>query len=342
MTTMPTIPPTRANGPLNSPENAVPSNEAATSQEPVDLERLFSHSTLPALPQSASRLLKLAEDPDVSPAAFAGPIEADAALAAQVLRYLNSSYFGIRRTVTSVKQGITLVGIRTIKNFVLWTAAYKMVPDPKNPVFSLERFRRDALRRGVFARTVTPLLGKGCSELAFTAALLQDIAVPFLARELRDRYAPLLEQRLNGRAQLSELERTTIGWTHGEAAGRLFQRWNLPAELAHPVLTHSDAESVLADAESPVESRAVALSSLLPAECDAVWNERPRLEACLNGLPSFSPLEELLEQVDQSYAELAESLCVSPAARTLVGWNEAEEAVDKPEKNQHNGLHGSL
>ena len=48
-------------------------------------------------------------------AEFIAPIESDLGLVGQVLRFVNSSYFGFSREVASVKQAVTLVGMRTIK-----------------------------------------------------------------------------------------------------------------------------------------------------------------------------------------------------------------------------------
>ena len=89
------------------------------------LKDLLAGAQLPALPQSAIRLLELSQDPNKSPSEFATPIEADPGLAGQVLRFVNSSYFGFAREISSVKLAIQLVGIRTVKNFALkfgWVA----------------------------------------------------------------------------------------------------------------------------------------------------------------------------------------------------------------------------
>ena len=68
----------------------------AGSRPPLDLRKVLFASQLPALPQSAIHLLRLSQDPANGPAEFAVPIEADAGLAAQLLRFVNSSYFGFR------------------------------------------------------------------------------------------------------------------------------------------------------------------------------------------------------------------------------------------------------
>jgi len=82
------------------------------------------------LPQSAIRLLELSQNPDNGPPEYAKPIEADPGLTSQVLRFVNSSYFGFAREISSVKLAIALVGVRTIKNFSLWSAVFSLMPSP--------------------------------------------------------------------------------------------------------------------------------------------------------------------------------------------------------------------
>ena len=50
---------------------------SATPNNPIDLEKILAGAQLPALPQSAIRLLELSKDPNNGPAEFAQPIETD-------------------------------------------------------------------------------------------------------------------------------------------------------------------------------------------------------------------------------------------------------------------------
>src|SRR3972149_4815257 len=97
----------------------------------LDLKKILSVSQLPALPQSAVRLLELSRDSENGPIEFSVPIEADPGLTGQVLRFVNSSYFGFSREISSVKMALTLVGVRTVKNFALWSAVFSLTPNPK-------------------------------------------------------------------------------------------------------------------------------------------------------------------------------------------------------------------
>ena len=96
--------------------------EEILSSEPESLEDVFHSEVLPALPHSAITLLQMSQSPDSGPAEFSKPIEADPGLMGQVLKFVNSSYFGFPNEISNVKQAITLVGVRTIKNFTLWSA----------------------------------------------------------------------------------------------------------------------------------------------------------------------------------------------------------------------------
>ena len=151
----------------------------------LDLKQILSGAQLPALPQSAIRLLELSQDPSNGPAEFAVPIESDPGLTGQVLRFVNSSYFGFSREISSVKLAITLVGIRTIKNFALWSAVFSLMPNPKCGPFDLKSLWQDSLRRALFARAVAKILGMKEAEEPFAAALLQDMAVPILAHAMQ-------------------------------------------------------------------------------------------------------------------------------------------------------------
>ena len=124
-----------------------------------DLNQILAGAQLPALPQSAIRILELSQNPKNGPAEFAIPIEADPGLAGQVLKFVNSSYFGFAREISSVKLAITMVGIRTIKNFTLWSAVFSLMPNPKCGPFDLRTLWQDSLRRALFARAFARLLG---------------------------------------------------------------------------------------------------------------------------------------------------------------------------------------
>lgn len=297
----------------------------------VDLKKILSVEQLPAMPQSAIRLLELSQDPDAGPREFAIPIESDPGLTVQVLRFVNSSYFGFRNEISNVKQAITLVGVRTVKNFTLWSAVFSLIPNPKCGCFDLKCLWQDSLRRALFARRMAKLLGLKEAEETFAAALLQDMAVPLLAKEVPDAYSALFGARTcsNSRLRLSMLEQHVFGWTHAEAAGMMARRWNLPEAFALLIEDHLAVDQWVARAASEPGKLAVSMSALLPTTGDENWPECGVFEdyyqkVCPAGGPT---VPEMFALVDREYAEFAPVLKLAVPGRSLVETYEALTAV---------------
>jgi HD-like signal output (HDOD) protein len=274
--------------------------------------------------------LELSQDPTNGPAEFAVPIESDPGLAGQVLRFVNSSYFGFSREISSVKLAITLVGIRTIKNFALWSAVFSLMPNPQCGPFALKSLWQDSLRRALFARALAKLLGLREAEETFSAALLQDMAIPMLAKEAPEAYIALLHGRKDGSVRLSDLEMRHFGWTHAEAGGLMARNWNLPDGFAVLIENHLDVERWAGEPHTEAGNLSVAMSGLLPAVGDPVWKDCARFEELYGRItPVGSPsVTEILEQVDNEYGDFAPVLKLAAAPRSLTcAFQEATQAT---------------
>lgn len=293
----------------------------------LDIKRMIAGGQLPALPQSAISLLQLSKDPDCGPAEFARPIEIDPGLTSQVLRFVNSSYFGFPREISNVKSAITLVGMRTIKNFALWSAVFSLMPNPKCGPFDLRCLWQDSLRRALFARKLAKQLGSKEVEEPFAAALLQDMAVPLLAKELPQEYLELLTTREGGQCRLSSLEKERFGCSHGDVAAEMARQWNLPEAMAKLIEHHTDIDDLVANAASKPGEVAVALSALLPANHDNQWLECQSFTDIYSRLPmkEHRSLESVLGEIDVEFADFAPVLKISTPKKSLVdSWSESE------------------
>lgn len=288
----------------------------------IDLEKTLGTENLPAMPQIAVALLNLSRDQNAGPTEYAETIEVDPGLTVQVLRYVNSSYFGFRSEIVSTRQAITLVGIRAIKNFVLYNAVYNVMPNPKRGGFDLRLLWQDSLRRALFARSISQAMGMKDVESSFAGALLQDMAVPFLVDKLPKAYEVLLEtRRKEGRQiRLSILEEHAFGWNHAEAAGVMSKQWELPKDFISLVTAHTAIDKWSAQADSEPERFSVALSALLPA-CDSnTWPEYRQFETHYErNRPRSAPsISDLLDSVDQQFTSFAPILRMNMPKESLI------------------------
>jgi HD-like signal output (HDOD) protein len=302
----------------------------------IDFKKILSKAQLPGLPQSAIRIMELSQDPNKGPADIAVPVEVDPGLTGQVLRFVNSSYFGFARKISSVKMAVILLGIRTIQSFTLWSAVYDMMTNPKFGLFYLKSLWQDSLRRALFARRLAKAFEMEDVEEVFAASLLQDIAVPILAKEMPQEYLKLLEARNQGHVRLSTLEYQAFGWSHAQAASMMARNWKLPDDFSSLIEDHIEIKKYADQTKIAPDKAAVAMSALLPSIADPVWTECRQFASYYEKImPGKSPtILESLGQIDMEYEQIAPVIKLEIPAKSLVeSYNEATESdqLNQPE-----------
>jgi len=75
---------------------------------------MASVTELPTLPAIATRVSAVARDPDSTVRDMAAVISQDQALTANLLRVVNSAYFGFIRRISSVFEAINLLGYNEV------------------------------------------------------------------------------------------------------------------------------------------------------------------------------------------------------------------------------------
>ncbi|MDR2756693.1 MAG: HDOD domain-containing protein [Planctomycetaceae bacterium] len=289
-----------------------------------ELSKILMIEQLPAMPHSALSVLQLDNDvAKVNINDLVRPIEADIGLATQVLKFLNSSYFGFQSAISNVKQGIALVGIRIVKNFVLWKAVFSLIPKSKTGSFDVAMLWQDSLRRAMFSRFLLLELKKGDPETAFAGALLQDMAIPLLLKKKPADYADVLDRLAKSpQSRLSTLENETFGWNHADAGALLGKNWKLPVPLVNLIENHLKIEESVGNFEKQPEQSIVSLSALLPSVTESVWNERADFDKFFQSiLPEKSPLlTKIFDKVDREFEQYAMIIQITKPKKPLFNY----------------------
>lgn len=287
----------------------------------IPLEHIIQNETLQAMPQSAVQLLEISQQEDVGPNELATPIESDPGLAAQVLRFVNSSYFGFSRKISSIPLAINLVGFKTIKNFTLWNALYSMIPNPNCDGFDLRCLWQDSLRRAVFGRMFAHHCGLDTAEEVFAGALMQDMAVPMLINAQPRAYLDLLARSVGESRRLSDLEREVFGWDHAEIGALCCEKWNFPSNLVEMIRHHTRPASTF---EATDANRVISVCSLLPSVSSDSWDEKGRMQTTMRRLLPNVRLAQLFERTDSEFAKLAPSINMTADCKPLMEWLDEE------------------
>ncbi|MDP1827783.1 MAG: HDOD domain-containing protein [Archangium sp.] len=190
---------------------------------------------LPALPQTFSALLAEMREPNPSFQRIARIVGADPSIAANVLRLVNSAWFGLSRKVPSIEEAVRLIGLKPIELLVLSAEVYGSAAagalGAQLQFVALER-----------ARTVRRLLEKAgltqFSAAAQTAAVLSDVGLVVLATRDPDTFARVTEEKTRAACAWDLAERRVLGTHHGVLGGALLGFWSLPTEVRQAVTRH--------------------------------------------------------------------------------------------------------
>src|SRR5436189_2483040 len=205
--------------------------EAGETQT-VGLIQQFVERTgqLYSLPAAAAEILRLTSEPTIDPRALKECLESDPALAARILRVVNSSLFGPTRQVSDLNQALTLLGIRPLKMLVLGFSL------PKDLFAGLEaealaHYWRQTLVKAIAARELSEHFWRIPGDEPFLAGLVQDIGVLALIQQLGRPYQGLLSHVQTHGGSLLEREMDTLGFDHLVLSARLLAHWGLPPAL---------------------------------------------------------------------------------------------------------------
>ncbi|HZW73204.1 MAG TPA: HDOD domain-containing protein, partial [Caldimonas sp.] len=147
---------------------------------------------IPAQPEVLVKLSLLLAEEEVDLHAASRLISSDMALAAAVLKTVNSAMYGLRGRVQSVQQAITYLGTREVASvtFAMGLRAVFPAAPELEPVWQRARVR--ALLMGRIANT----LGLD-AWAAHSAGLFEECGKAVMFRHATDRYRPLIAEAKN-------------------------------------------------------------------------------------------------------------------------------------------------
>ncbi len=193
---------------------------------------------LHSLPQVAVSILNLTRNIDYDVREVVACLENDPALAAKILRTINSSRYGLRREVTNLRQAVALLGQRSLR---LVAMTFSLVDGLSRG--SASQLCEEYWRRSITMATLSSRLAKLTGSLdhndAYSGGLLADLGVLVLAQVKQDEYVKLaLSTPHDGKLLRAEQEK--YGFTHAELGAQLLSRWGFPEALVQSTRDHHD------------------------------------------------------------------------------------------------------
>lgn len=215
----------------------------------MNVEKILEKvDSLPPMPAVAAKLLDASGSPDLDLSSLAMLLEQDPAMTVNMLRICNSSFYGLRTKVSSMRQATSLLGIKKIVQIAMSIFSSKYL-SPSQSGYALEagELWKSSVTSAIAAEIVAEEIGYGNSSAAYTAGLLQDIGKIALADYVGQSFADIQSLIENEGLGWEEAERRIIGITHPEVGGLLLERWGFPEALVESVRHHHGPRGVKAD-----------------------------------------------------------------------------------------------
>jgi HD-like signal output (HDOD) protein len=243
---------------------------------------------LPVLPTVVVQILRLFDDPTVSPRTLEKIIEQDPALTAKLLRIAGSSMYGMQ-SATSVARALSVLGMNTLRSISI-SLAYQQVMELKvaRPAYDRLAFWRHSLAVAIASRGLMRMLNPVHAEEVYIAGLMHDIGVLAL-----EKFSPLMLTQAVRRASANDIplvvaERHFMDFDHSDLGAVLAQTWKLNSIITHAIKFHNDP---FEDETNFLTTMAVAAGNRLAHECGF-----PEM----NGVPCVHGEEDILPKLDLS------------------------------------------
>ena len=193
---------------------------------------------LPSFPAAVQRATALADDPRASASDLAAVIEVDPALTARVLRVTNSAFYGLSRQVSTVREGVVILGFSAVRSLAVAVCAMKMFKGNNSPWFNHEQFWMHSSCCAIIAHRLTGSANRRETDETFTAGLLHDIGKIVLDQYAHEDFMLLLAtQKAQGTLDTS-VEQQMFRTSHAELGQKLCERWRLPSPLCESIGSH--------------------------------------------------------------------------------------------------------
>ena len=221
---------------------------------------------LPSLSGVYTSLLQAVNNPSTSIREVAEILGHDMAMSAKVLQLVNSAFFGLAQTVTSLLSAAGFLGMETIKNLALVSETFRVfVPDSRIPPSFFESIQRHGETTAVIAAAL-PVDAK-TRDVAVVSALLHDIGRLVLASKMPDMFCSVLSRAREHKCEPFEAEEELLHTSHAEIGAYLLGLWGIPNLAVEAIAHHHHPDRI---PHSGFDSSiAVYVADLLAHEQDA-------------------------------------------------------------------------
>jgi putative nucleotidyltransferase with HDIG domain len=236
-------------------------------QRPALRELVGRLGALPPAPRTYARLQGAMASETSSMSDIARIVEADTIVSAKLLQTVNSGFFRLPRRVTSVEQGVSYLGLQTVRNLVVSAEVFSKWPLWETRSISFETLQIHASHVAAAVGVLVP--PSPVANDAHMAALLHDIGYWVLHQHSGQELAEALKIAREELIPLDKAERRVFGASHAEVGAYLLGIWGFSATVVEAVARHHSPEDVGQNSFDALAALCIAGALVEPGESHA-------------------------------------------------------------------------
>jgi len=222
--------------------------------------------SIPPLPESVQEIERIYQNSESTFEDMQKAIEKDPILTASILRIVNSPMYGMRSTISSMKQAISLLGKDAIRTFVMSSAVDSNFTIDLSPYNMTKDDFKIACEKQL-ALTVNWIARRKPKQIAILgpAAFLVDLGRIVIAKTLiDDDKTNIIEQALMSGEDISQAEKTACGAQATDVTATLFHHWNLDPDIIHTIRYSDDPDGTYEEEKEMAAELKVIRETVMP------------------------------------------------------------------------------
>jgi putative nucleotidyltransferase with HDIG domain len=209
-----------------------------------------SMTKLPPFPAVIQRAIQLMNDPNSSAQQVVDAIQFDQLITANVLKICNSAYFGLRRTIHSLREALVMIGFNQLLEIILSQESVNFFSAPcKGYDLGYGELWHHSVASALLTRIVSKRLNREATPSQFTAALVHDIGKMAIGAFIKDYFDDIKKCVEEEHLAFTEAESKVLGINHAELGGMITNQWNFPKDIESAVHYHHTPD------QAPIEDR---------------------------------------------------------------------------------------
>lgn len=212
-----------------------------TSLRNGNLKKLVSQmDRLPSLPSLYVEIIEKLNEAHTSVEQIGRIVAKDIGMTAQILKLVNSAFFGLRRQVSSATEAVSYLGVETIKSLVLSVHSFSQMEEAIPGELSLQMLRNHSLQVADAARAIVLAENsdKKFVDEAFLAGMLHDTGKLVLLANFSKQCQEVSQLKRVNRVDGVAAEEQVFGANHADVGGYLLGLWGLPVPVVEAIAFH--------------------------------------------------------------------------------------------------------